>query len=74
MGPTINLLILNVILLLCTHNCSSVPNLNILTIVSALESLEYYDCSFFAKIVTFSLVFIEKKDTYNGETSGHRIT
>ena len=79
MGPTINLLILNVMSLLCTHNCYSAPNPNILTIYLALENLEYVlffkviHC-LFAKIVTFFLILIDKKKTCNGETSGRRIT
>ena len=79
MGPTINLLTLNVIPLLCTYNYNSAANLNILTVLSPLESLAYVlffkvAHSLFAKLVTFLLVFIEIKDTYDGETSGRRIT
>ena len=64
MGPTINVLILNVMPLLCTHNCISARNLNILTILSALETLECFsfflnNTLLFAKSVNFSLRFIE---------------
>ena len=39
-GSMINLPILNVIALFCTHHCNSASNLNIRTIISVLESLE----------------------------------
>ena len=41
MWPTINLLILNVMPLLYTNTCNFTPNLNIFTIFSALQTLEY---------------------------------
>ena len=40
MRPMINLLILNVMPLLHTNICNSAPNLNIRTILSAIQTLE----------------------------------
>ena len=78
MGPTINLLILNVIPLLYTNNCKSAPNLNIRTILSALKTLDcvcFYRIThcFVKKNALFFLKFIRKKETYDGEPSGRRI-
>ena len=68
MGPTTNLLILNVMPFVYTHNCNASPNMNTLTILSVLETLEYVE--FFQiihiilrRIVTYPLIFIGKKDT-----------
>ena len=79
MRPSISLLILNVMPLLYTNNCNSAPNLNIRTILSALKSLECVNflknnTLFFTKSSLFFLEFIRKKDTYDGEGSGRRIT
>ena len=78
MRPTINLLILNVIPLLYTNNCKSAPNLNIHTIPSALQTLEYVhflknNTLFLERNVLFFLNIIRKKETYDGEPSGRRI-
>ena len=74
MGPTIKVLVLNVMPLLCNFG----PNLNICTILSALKALEY-DLFFqnntliFAKRNHIFLKLIGKKETYDGEPSSRRI-
>ena len=78
MRPTINLLILNVIPLLYTKNCKSAPNLNIHTILSALNTLECVhflknNTLFLEKKVLFFLNIKRKKETYDWEPSGIRI-
>ena len=79
MRPTINLLILNVIPLLYTNSCNSAPNLNIRTILLATKNLGmcYFvsnNTLFLEKNILFFLKFIRKKETYDGEPSGRRIT
>ena len=78
MRPTINLLILNVMPLLYSNKCNSASNLNIITTLSVLKPWKVFiffkDHTYFrALMLTLCLTFIRKKDTYNGEGSGHRI-
>ena len=68
MSPTINLLMSIVMPLLYRNVCISAPNLNIFTIISALESLEYDPFSrilhlFLQREITFFLRLIERKET-----------
>ena len=75
---TINLIIVTSLTLLYKDNCNSAPIPNILTILSALQTLEHdlflgIIHSLLKKDLIFFLKLIGKKETYDGELSGRRI-
>ena len=73
---TINLLIFNALTLFYKDNCNSGSDLNIFTILSALQILEYdpflkYNTLILGKILIFPEIN-RKKETYDGKPSGCR--